>query len=520
MSLRGLVSAASVSSTFSSAALAAFVLVATWLGHTANAEAKSSLSRSTPETEGVDSAGLQKFVEALEARVDAVHSVMIVRHGKVVAEGFWGPYQASDPHVMYSVTKSFTSTAVGFAAREKLLSLNDTVLSFFPDRAPQKPAERMKEMRIRDLLRMSTGHAKDPSPDVKAVKDGGWVKAFLASNVEDKPGTHFLYNSAGSYVLGAIVQKVSGTTLEEFLRPRLFEPLGLEAPLWGKSPEGVNLGDGGISLHTEDLAKFGQLYLQKGVWNGKRLLSEEWVEAATSLQTSSGGNPDSNWDAGYGYQFWRNKVTGYRADGAFGQFSMVLPKYDAVVAMTSGTSNMAAVMDAVWDTLLPALRDKALPPNPAAHGRLKAKLAALQLPVQAGNPSSPRSAAVSGKRYRFPDSELGIRVAGVSFSGDTPRIQFEDGDGKHDIACGFGHWVRGRTFYQKRIANQSDTSEQGIAGSCGWADDNTFVAKLVFHQTPYTMTHRFLFDGDKLSIDTQHNVRWGDTQRPRISGKP
>jgi CubicO group peptidase (beta-lactamase class C family) len=517
---RGLFSEASVSSTFSSGVLAAFVLVATWLGHTANAEAKSSLSRSTPETEGVDSAGLQKFIEALEARVDAVHSVMLVRHGKVVAEGFWGPYQAADPHVMYSVTKSFTSTAVGFAAQEKLLSLNDTILSFFPDRAPQKPAERMKEMRIRDLLRMSTGHAKDPSPDVKAVKDGGWVKAFLASNVEDKPGTHFLYNSAGSYVLGAIVQKVSGTTLEDFLRPRLFEPLGLEAPLWGKSQEGVNLGDGGISLHTEDLAKFGQLYLQKGVWNGKRLLSEEWVEAATSLQTSSGGNPDSNWDAGYGYQFWRNKVTGYRADGAFGQFSMVLPKYDAVVAMTSGTSNMAAVMDAVWDTLLPALRDKALPPNPAAHGRLKAKLEALQLPVQAGNASSPRSAAVSGKRYRFPDNELGIRVAGVSFIGDTPHIQFEDGDGKHDIACGLGHWVRGRTFYQKRIANQSDTSEQGIAGSCGWADDNTLVAKLVFHQTPYTMTHRFQFDGDKLSIDTQHNVRWGDTKRPRISGRP
>jgi CubicO group peptidase (beta-lactamase class C family) len=520
MFLRGLFSAASVSSIFSAGVLTTAVLVPALLGHTAIAEAKSSLPRSAPETEGVDSAGLQRFVEALEARVDAVHSVMLVRHGKVVAEGWWGPYQAADPHVMYSVTKSFTSTAVGFAVREKLLSVNDTVLSFFPDRAPDKPAERMKEMRVRDLLRMSTGHAKDPSPDVKAVKDGGWVKAFLATNVEDKPGTHFLYNSAGSYVLGAIVQKVSGATLEDFLRPRLFEPLGLEAPLWAKSKEGVNLGDGGISLRTEDLAKFGLLYLQKGVWNGKPLLSEEWVAAATSLQTSSGGNPDSNWDAGYGYQFWLNKVTGYRADGAFGQFSMVLPKYDVVVAMTSGTSNMAAVMDAVWDTLLPALRDKALPANPAAHGRLEAKLRTLQLPVQAGDPSSPRSASTSGKRYRFPENELGIRAAGVNFTGDTPHLQLEDGDGKHDIACGIGHWVRGRTFYQKRIANQFDTSEQGIAGSCGWADDHTFVAKLVFHQTPYTMTHRFSFEGDKLSIDTQHNVRWGDTQRPRISGKP
>lgn len=510
----------------STTALAAAALVPLVVAHASVCDAKPvSLPRSTPEAEGVDSAGVQKFVEALEQRIDAVHSVMLVRHGKVVAEGWWGPYQAGDPHVMYSVTKSFTSSAVGFAVQEKLLSVNDTILSFFPDRAPPKPSDKMKEMRIRDLLRMSTGHAKDPSQDVKAAKDGGWVKAFLASNVEDKPGTHFLYNSAGSYVLGAIVQKVSGTTLEDFLRPRLFEPLGIEAPLWGKSPEGVNLGDGGISLHTEDLAKFGLLYLQKGVWNGKRLLNEEWVEAATSLQTASGGNPDSNWDAGYGYQFWRNKLTGFRADGAFGQFSFVLPKYDVVLAITSGTSDMGGVMDTVWDMLVPALCnkgtcDEALPPSPAALGKLKTKLASLTLPVQAGNPSSARAASVSGKRYRFPDSELGIRAASLDFSGDTPHIAFEDADGKHDIACGIGHWVRGRTLYQKRISNPYDTHEQGIAGSCGWADDSTFVAKLVFHQTPYNITHRFVFEGDKLSIDTQQNVRWGDTKRPRITGKP
>lgn len=499
---------------------AAVVLPVLLLAQATLAHAAPGLPRSTPEAEGVDSSGVLAFVQALEERVDAVHSLMLVRHGKVVAEGWWMPYRAGDPHVMYSVTKSFTSTAVGLAAQERLLSLNDTILSHFPDRSPAKPADRMKEMRIRDLLRMSTGHAKDPSADVKAVKDGAWVKAFLASHVEDKPGTHFLYNSAASYVLGAIVQKVSGSTLEEYLRPRLFEPLGLEAPLWGKSPEGVNLGDGGISLRTEDLAKFGLLYLQKGVWNGKRILNEEWVQAATSLQTSTGGNPDSNWDAGYGYQFWRNKVTGYRADGAFGQFSFVLPEHDVVLAVTSGTPNMAAVMDVVWEKLLPALRDKALAPSAAAHGRLKAKLESLQLPLPVGKPSSPRSASVSGKRFRFPDNELGIRAASVNFSGDTPHLLLEDADGKHDIACGVGQWVRGRTSYQQRIANQYDSAEQGIAGSCAWADGETLVAKLVFHQTPYTITHRFQFERDRVAIDTQHNVRWGDTRRPRIIGKP
>jgi CubicO group peptidase (beta-lactamase class C family) len=490
------------------------------LCHASAAEAKTSLPRSTPEAEGVDSAALLRLVEAFEKNVDAVHSMMLVRHGKVVAEGWWSPYEASDLHVMYSVTKSFTSSAVGFAQQEGLLSINDTILSHFPDRAPDRPAEHMKEMRIRDLLRMSSGHAKDPSPAVKDAQDGAWVKAFLASDVEDKPGTHFLYNSAGSYVLGAIVQKVSGKTLEEYLRPRLFEPLGMDGPVWGKSPEGVNLGDGGISLHTEDLAKLGLLYLQKGVWNGKQLLKREWVEAATSLQTASGGNPDSNWDAGYGYQFWQNKVTGFRADGAFGQFSFVLPKYDAVLAVTSGTGNMASVMDTMWESLLPALRDQALPANPKALDALKTKLGALELKAQQGNPSSSRSARVSGKVYRFPDNELGIRTASLSFAGDTPHISLEDADGKHDIACGIGHWVRGRTLYQKRISNPYDTREQGIAGSCGWTNDSTFTAKLCFHQTPYTLTQKFLFDGDKLSIDTEHNLRWGDTKRPRITGTP
>jgi CubicO group peptidase (beta-lactamase class C family) len=504
----------------SSNAIVAALLVPAILCHATISEAKPGLPRSTPETEGVDSAGVQRFVEALEQRIDAVHSVMLVRHGKVVAEGWWSPYQVGDLHVMYSVTKSFTSSAVGFAVQEGLLSVNDTVLSHFPERAPAKPAEKMKDMRIRDLLRMSTGHDKDPSPEVKAVKDGGWVKAFLASEVADKPGTHFLYNSAASYVLGAIVQKVSGHSLEEYLRPRLFEPLGLEPPLWGKSPEGVNLGDGGISLHTEDLAKLGLLYLQRGVYDGKRVLKAEWVDAATSLQTASGGNPDSNWDAGYGYQFWRNKVTGFRADGAFGQFSMVLPKYDVVLAITSGTSDMAGVMDAVWEVLLPALREQALPENARASDALKTRLASLKLPVQTGNPSSARGAAVSGKSFRFPENELGIRVASVDLSADTPRIHLEDADGKHDISCGVGRWVRGRTAYQKRISNQYDTNEQGIAGSCGWTDDDTFTAKLCFHQTPYTLTQRFHFEGDKLAIDTEHNLRWGETKRPRITGTP
>jgi len=495
------------------------LLIASVLCQAAVAEAKPALPRSTPEAEGVDSAGLLALVEAFESKINAVHSLMLVRHGKVVAEGWWAPYAAGDLHLMYSVSKSFTSTAIGLAQQEGLLSVNDLVLSFFPELAPANPAEQMKNMRIRDLLRMSSGHQNDMNPVIKASKDNAWIKAFLATPVENKPGTRWVYNSACSYMLAAIVQKVSKQSLEEFLKPRLFEPLDILPPMWGKSPEGVNLGDGGLTLRTEDLAKFGLLYLQKGMWNGKRLLAERWVEDAGSLQTATGGNPDSNWDAGYGYQFWRNKVTGYRADGAFGQFAFVLPKYDAVLALTSGTGDMAGVMDAVWQYLLPALREHALPSNPAAQRRLQSKLASLTLPVQSGAPTAALGADVSGRKYAFETNELGITSAGIDFYGPDATVSFQDADGTHAIPCGLGHWIRSRTGFQKRISNVFDNESQGIAASCGWADDHTFLAKLCFHETPYTISARFTFERDKLLLDLEHNLRWGETKRPQLVGK-
>jgi CubicO group peptidase (beta-lactamase class C family) len=478
----------------------------------------SDLPRSVPEAEGIDSAGVLSLVDAMDRKINAVHSIMLVRHGKVVAEGWWSPYAAGDVHIMYSVTKSFTSTAVGFAVQEGRLSVDDLVLSFFPDLAPAEPAAQMKAMRIRDLLMMSTGHQQDTADLLRARKDGAWTRAFLATEVAHKPGTHFLYNSGASYMLAAIVQKVSGQTVEAYLQPRLFDPLGIEQHPWGLSPEGVNLGDGGLSIKTEDLAKFGLLYLQKGMWNGRRLLSAEWIEAATSRQTSSGSAPDSNWDHGYGYQFWRNKTTGFRADGAFGQFSFVLPEYDVVLAVTSGTSDMAGVMDLVWEHLLPALHYVTVPANPAAQEKLAQRLATLVLPAQGGAAHSPRESEISRKIYSFGENEQGIKSVEIDFAAGNPVLVFKDADGSHAIACGLGQWVRGRTGFQKRISTLFDREDQGIAASGGWGDDNTFTAKLCFDETPYTITATFKFTDDKLLLNFEHNLRWGEIKPPQLVG--
>jgi CubicO group peptidase (beta-lactamase class C family) len=479
----------------------------------------SALPRSTPEAEGIDSAGILSMVETLENKIDAVHSFVLVRHGKVVAEGWRYPYVAGDIQITYSVTKSFTSTAIGFAQQEGLLSVHDKVLSFFPDLAPTNPSPQLKNMRIRDLLIMSTGHQSDTMNRLRARTDGQWRRAFLELNVKNKPGTHWVYNSGASIMLSAIVQKVSGQTLQEYLQPRLFEPLGFERVLWGLTSEGISLGDGGLCIKTEDLAKFGQFYLQKGVWNGRRLLSEQWVDEATSRQASNGSDPDSHWDQGYGYQFWLNKADGFRADGSLGQFCFVLPKHDLVLAVTSGTADLKGVMDIVWEKLLPAVHDNALPENPAAREKLAAKLKSLALPVQPGAPSSPRRSEVSGIPYAFTTNELGIETVSVDFSKPQPVLTIKDADGTHNITCGAGEWVRQSTDFQKRINMMFDTPVQGLAACGAWTDDNTFKTKLCFDETPYTMTATFKFEGDQLVLDVEQNVRWGKTKFPQIIGK-
>ena len=293
---------------------------------------EAALPRSTPEAQGVSSSAILSFVEAADKNIDSLHSVIILRHGQVIAEGWWSPYGAETPHSLFSLSKSFTSTAVGLAISEGKFSLDDEVLKFFPEDAPAEPSNNLKAMRVRDLLRMGTGHETEPPRPA----DQSWKKAFLNHPVRFKPGTHFVYNTQATYMLSAIIEKTTGMSLLDYLRPRIFEPLGIVNPTWEKSPEGITAGGFGLSIRTEDIARFGQLYLQKGKWQGKQLIPEAWVEAATSLQIANGSNPNSDWDQGYGYQFWRCRNGAFRGDGAHGQFCVVLPKQDTVVAITSG----------------------------------------------------------------------------------------------------------------------------------------------------------------------------------------
>jgi CubicO group peptidase (beta-lactamase class C family) len=339
--------------------------------------ANPPLPRTTPEAQGISSQAIQDFVSIVD-KIDTLHSFMLVRHGHVIAEGWWKPEAPDKPHVLHSLSKSFNSTAVGLAIAEGKLSLDDPVLKFFPEAAPAEPSENLKAMKVRDLLTMTCGH------DTEAKSDRGApsVKDFLAQPVPHKPGTHFLYNTLDSYTLSAIVTKATGQTSLEFLKPRLFEPLGIENPDWPSSPEGNSLGGYGLKLCTEDIAKFGQLYLQKGKWNGKQLLPEKWVQQATSKQVPNDHEGHSkigiDWVQGYGFQFWRCTHNAFRGDGANGQLCVIIPEKDAVIAITADTNEFQREMNAIWDKLYPAFQPDALPENPGAVEQLKQALANLE----------------------------------------------------------------------------------------------------------------------------------------------
>lgn len=473
--------------------------------------AAAPLPRQTPEEKGVRSSDLLKYLEALDSQIDGMNSVMIVRDGAVIAEGWWTPYKAESRHTMYSLSKSFTSTAIGLAQAEGKLSIDDTIVSFFPDLLPENPSANLKAMRVRDLLQMSSGHHnEDISKFDYQAEDA--VKQFLAIPVAHKPGTHFVYNTPGSFMLSAIVQKATGQTTLDYLRTRLFEPLGIENPVWDAGRSGINLGGFGLHIRTEDIAKFGQLYLREGDWNGQRILPREWVKAASTRQTSNGSNPKSDWDQGYGYQFWRCRNGEFRGDGAFGQYCVVMPNEQTVLAITSGVRDMQKVLDVTWDYLLPALRANSHPSKEAAaESALKTKLAHLKMRTIDGSDSAPILQEIAGKKFKFATNEIGLESISIDRANLTAQIHGHE----YHLPCTPGEWHE--TKFPMPNNKLEQTQEEPAASTGGW-NNNVLTAKIAFIETPYVLTLKCDFAKDQVAIDPEFNVAFGPAKQPQIVG--
>ncbi len=432
---------------------------------------KNTLCYASAESLGISSNALVKFLERAKKENFGLHSVILQRHGKVAMEGYYKPYAPDETHILFSLSKSFTSTAIGFAVQEGLLSIEDKLVDFFPEYLPCEPCGYMKEVKVRNLLSMGSGHTVEPS----VIKSPSWIYSFLTSYIEKEPGSIFTYNSAGTYMLSAIVQKVTGQTVSEYLKPRLFDPLGFsEKTWWQQSPEGIDCGGFGLNVTTRDLAKFGQFYLQRGNWNGEQLLNAEWVDLATSKQIDNYGTYD--WGCGYGFQFWRCQPEGvYRGDGAFGQYCLVMPKQDAVLVINSSVMDMQKTLDAVWEILLPAMEDAPLAEDAAAQAKLTALCEKLE--VDAPYKFRTPKLEINGMTYRISNNPMGIQNMTVQFGQRKDVLEFDLPDGKFTCTVNCGRFTANKLPY---TAKEGDTANRVAAmyldqsAKGGWVAEDTY----------------------------------------------
>ncbi|MFT4587285.1 MAG: CubicO group peptidase (beta-lactamase class C family) [Candidatus Binatia bacterium] len=487
------------------------------------------LPRSTPREEGIAESHLIEFVDAMEREGHELHGLMVLRRGKVIAEGWARPYGPKFNHSMYSLSKSFTSTGVGLAVAEGLIKVMDKVVSFFPEAAPDKISDRLAALDIRHLLTMSAGMASSATGKTTTSKD--WVRTFLAQPLVHDPGTVFNYNTAATYMLSAIIQKVSGDKLIDYLRPRLFEPIGIVGPTWDECPAGINKGGFGLNITTEGLARFGQLYLQRGRWNGKQVLPAAWVKDATSKQiqqgTDSNKNPD--WQQGYGYQFWRCRHDGYRGDGAFGQFTIVLPKQEVVIAMSSETASMQGELDLVWKLLLPNFTEVSSAPGTRSDAVFQRKLKSLKTPFPQGDSKSGLAKKWHGKTIRFePDNPMGLDEVVVTFEKGTVELAAgSDSRGDWNIECGSRKWRRGAMPLPSSgswLISKGKTDKRGfvkVAASFAWAAENALEMAWRYYETPHHDVVRMVFDdgGVTLELRDSMGLRRGKPQKPKMTLK-
>ncbi len=441
------------------------------------------LPRSSPSQQQVDPAAVHAFLDAMDARDDIeMHSLMVVKHGHVVAEGWWSPYSPERVHLLYSLSKSFTSTAAAFAQQEGLLDLDDTLVSHFPEIDADITDPRSREIRLRHVAAMASGHTREMVDDAFERDLEEPVRGFLLHPPPQTPGTVFAYNQPCTYSLAAVVQRRAGTTLTEYLRPRLFDPLGIDEVGWASYPRGRELGFTGLHARTEDIAKLGLLHLQRGRWGDDQLIPEAWVDEATRSQVDNPHEPNPDWRQGYGFQFWMSQH-GYRGDGAFGQFCLVLPEQDAVVATTCATEEMQAVLDAVWEHLLPGLSYGGVAGDEAS---LAARLSELHLPAPLAEASpadwepwtsGPFTVTPGMTIARAPSHLTTVQVQG----GDEGwEVVLQEARNSIAVPVGTGSWT---------VSEPPDWKGNAIpvAAAGGWLDAHTLRVEVIFLETPHRL---------------------------------
>lgn len=368
--------------------------------------------RVAPEDVGISSQAIGRLLDRLEsADYCEPHGLMVMRYGKVCAEGWWAPYGPQIPHSCFSLTKTFTATAVGIAYTQGLLKLDDKVLDFFPEYRSVDTGDFIKEMCVHDALCMASG-----KPETRS-NSREWRKHFFEIPIEDKPGTVFEYSCEDTHICMAIVQKVTGQSLHDYLKTNLYDKIGIQADnlKWAYLPDGSEVGCGGLFVTTEDSLRLMKLYMQGGVWEGERILAADYIEKATTTRILTDTyKGKKHLTPGYGYQIWTDDSLGiYLGAGALGQFAIAVPRLELLISFnqTAESTALRKVLDDLTDILIPAAQAAPLPENPEISGRLKQRLQTLSLEIPKASPIAERLTEISGKRYNVSGDPFTLRNA-------------------------------------------------------------------------------------------------------------
>lgn len=447
--------------------------------------AGSQIPTASPASVGVDSRAVDAFLAAIEDAGLELHGFMLSRHGAVCAQGWWEPYAAQRPHLLYSLSKTFTATAWCLAEVEGLVERDRPLVEYWPEHAPLA-GPRARRWTARHLLAMASGHTAEVfaagTPAAEAVVGEGTTDAVawcFAQEPDAEPGSIFTYNQLCTYLLAATVQRVAGESLTSFLRPRLLDPLGVDVAAWQTDNRGQELGFTGLFARLDAVWRLGQLSLDRGRWGGRHLLPGAWFDdAARAVVTTDHPEPDGtprnpDWSCGYGYQLWMARH-GYRGDGAFGQFMLVLDEADAVLAIHAGTANMQGVLDCAWQHLLPGLTGS----GSAPHG--EPQQWSLRLRPQGGAGAGGRFVS-SAATY---DDALGtwpvpVHALTVEPTAESSwRLVLAGPGDEVRLTAGDGRWL------PDTLPGREGSVQ--VAASAGW-QEGSFVASIRLLETPHAV---------------------------------
>jgi len=458
------------------------------------------LSFSTPESVGIPSEAIAKFICKLQEQQLCMHSVLVFRRSQLVSEGYAAPWHVSRKHRMYSISKSFTALGIGLLLDEGKISLDDPIVKFYPEYAPGPVHPFISEATIRDMLTMRDPHDQTLSG----------LADWFSTPPTHPPGTVFMYNTTCTNLLCGIIEKLSGVTLMEYLYPRLLEPIGFTPDcICIKGHWGYSWSGSGIICTPRDLARVAMVCMNGGRWGDKQLISEAYIKEATGRQTDNSlTSRDAERWAGYGYQIWRTRNNGFAFWGMGSQFAICLPDQDLLLVCTADTQGIdtaeSTIIKTFWDTIFASLSDEALSENVAELAKLKELNSNMALTVQPGEHTMPIAHTVSGKTYNLFANASGWSDVRFEFEANGGRMIYTNKRGTKKIPFGFGKQA-GFNFPETHFpGNTFDVpggKEYEAWASAGWVDHRTL--SILCHLTDDhcgNLRLNAVFDGDRVTI--------------------